>query len=294
MKPGDYVVCEVQKATWTQSKPDPSASPVCGAAVVNTASGGGYAETLVSGQDRQNVDFGNYRDATIEVTKYHDKDANGSRTLADEPVLANWDFFIDKNGNSTKDADEPAVPTDRRGRQGEPLGEAGLASHRLRGPEDRLAQLGARGNGDTDPRYTLLAADLESGEKVERVFGNYQDAKLSGVKFEDKDADGTLDGGETGPAASFDVKIFRDNGTQPGELDSGDTLVDTVAMTAGTGAWSKAGLKPDSYIVCEVQKADWHQSKPDPSASPVCGPARSGRPERRRVCGDAHIGRKTA
>ena len=76
--------------------------------------------------------------------------------------------------------------------------------------------------------------------------------------------------------ASFDIKIFRDNGATPGQLDGTDTLVDTVPTAAGTGVWSKTGLKPGDYIVCEVQKTNWHQSKPDPSASPVCGPASTG------------------
>src|SRR5919201_1500001 len=121
--------------------PAPGPSPVCGAAVTATASGGGYAVTLTSGEDRQNVDFGNYRNAS-----------------------------------------------------------------------------------------------------------------LSGVKFEDGNADGSKSG-DSGPSVSFDVKIFRDNGSNAGQLDSGDTLVDTVATAAGTGAWSKSGVKPDSYVVCEVQKS---------------------------------------
>ena len=96
------------------------------------------------------------------------------------------------------------------------------------------------------------------------------------MKFEDKNADGTKDAGESGPAVSFDVKIFRDNGATPGQLDGTDTLVDTVPTAAGTGAWSKTGLKPDSYVVCEVQKMNWTQSKPDPSTSPVCGAPTTG------------------
>ena len=80
------------------------------------------------------------------------------------------------------------------------------------------------------------AETLVSGQDRENVdFGNYRDASLSGVKFEDKNADGTKDAGDTGPAtASFDIKIFRDNGATPGQLDGTDTLVDTVPTAAGT------------------------------------------------------------
>ena len=79
LKPDGYIVCEVQKATWTQSKPDPAASPVCGAASTGDPSGGGYAETLISGQDRENVDFGNYRDASLSGVKFEDKNADGTK-----------------------------------------------------------------------------------------------------------------------------------------------------------------------------------------------------------------------
>ena len=86
---------------------------------------------------------------------------------------------------------------------------------------------------------------------------------------------------------SFDIEIFRDNGATPGQLDGTDTLVDTVATTVGTGAWSKTGLKPDSYIVCEVQKANWTQSKPRSGGEPGLRRGRREYGERRRLCRDA-------
>ena len=46
--------------------------PPFGSVVTGSASGGGYAVTLTSGEDRQDVDFGNYRNATVSGVKFED------------------------------------------------------------------------------------------------------------------------------------------------------------------------------------------------------------------------------
>src|SRR2546422_1003059 len=92
------------------------------------------------------------------------------------------------------------------------------------------------------------------------------------MKFEDANADGSKTG-DSGPSVSFNIRIYKDNGTTPGSLDAGDTPVDTVGTATGTGLWTKAGLKPGPYIVCEESKAGWNQSAPSGS---VCQLAASG------------------
>ena len=58
LDPGDYLVCEVSQATWTQTYP---ANSVCdNAAVDATVAPGGYAITLTSGQVDAGNNFGNF------------------------------------------------------------------------------------------------------------------------------------------------------------------------------------------------------------------------------------------
>jgi hypothetical protein len=85
---------------------------------------------------------------------------------------------------------------------------------------------------------------------------------ISGVKFEDANADGSKTG-DSGPAGSFNIKIYNDAGATAGSLDGTDVLVATIATTAGTGAWSKTGLSPGVYYACEEsQSPTWTQSYP--------------------------------
>ena len=103
LKPGKYVVCEVQQATWTQSFPSGTA---CGAGA------GGWGITLTSGQVDDGNDFGNFQQATKTGTKFDDLNANGVKD-AGEPGLSGWTInaFVDVNGNGTKDAADTVVAT---------------------------------------------------------------------------------------------------------------------------------------------------------------------------------------
>src|SRR4029078_9077188 len=47
---------------------------------------------------------------TLNVYKYHDLNANGSKG-ATEPYLGGWTVFLDGNGNGTKDCGEPSAVT---------------------------------------------------------------------------------------------------------------------------------------------------------------------------------------
>ena len=40
--------------------------------------------------------------------------------------------------------------------------------------------------------------------------GNYRNASLSGVKYEDTNANGAKDGAESGPSVSFTIKVYND------------------------------------------------------------------------------------
>src|SRR2546427_8432301 len=57
--------------------------------------------------------FGNYQDATINVTKYLDDNADGSKQ-ASETGLSGWTFWLD-NGDGIQQAREPTQDTNGHG-----------------------------------------------------------------------------------------------------------------------------------------------------------------------------------
>src|SRR3954453_22192080 len=79
---------------------------------------------------------------------------------------------------------------------------------------------------------------------------------ISGLKFEDLNANGHMDEGETGLK---DWTIYIDTNND-GQLDSEETSTKTDA----SGAWSFANLNPGDYVVREVNPSGWHCSAPSP------------------------------
>src|SRR5262249_51520156 len=73
-------------------------------------------------------------------------------------------------------------------------------------------------------------------------FGNFQLVSKSGSKVVDSNGDGSLTG-DSNYTGGWDIKLFKDNGTTSGTLDSGDTLVDTQT-TNGSGTYSFTGIGP--------------------------------------------------
>lgn len=88
---GDYIVCEVLKASWLQSAPTTAPS---GETLVPNCPGTtkGYAFTM-GGTNRTSNDFGNYQQGTISGTKFKDKDDDGVKD-ADETGLSGWKIRV--------------------------------------------------------------------------------------------------------------------------------------------------------------------------------------------------------
>ena len=90
---------------------------------------------------------------------------------------------------------------------------------------------------------TLTSGEEERGND----FANFRQAAKSGVKYNDLDADGTQDVGDTG-LSGWTIAAFADV-DDSGTLSAGDTLAGS-AVTDGTGAYSLA-LDPGRYIIVE-------------------------------------------
>ncbi|MBE9095882.1 DUF4347 domain-containing protein [Tychonema sp. LEGE 07203] len=91
-----YNVREVNQLGWTQTTANP--------ATVNQG----------IGESRSNVDFGNFQNISISGSKFNDLNNNG--VLDDgEPLLPNWQVFLDANGDDSLNGGEVNTATDSLG-----------------------------------------------------------------------------------------------------------------------------------------------------------------------------------
>ena len=96
LNPGTYNVREVQQTGWTQTTINPE--PV----------------NLDSGESSSEINFGNFQNISISGKKFNDLNNNG--VLEDqEPLLPNWQIFLDANSNDSLDAGEVNTSTDSLG-----------------------------------------------------------------------------------------------------------------------------------------------------------------------------------
>jgi len=96
LNPGTYNVREVQQTGWTQTTTNPA--PV----------------NLGSGESRSGINFGNFQNISISGSKFNDLNNNGVLE-AQEPLLPNWQIFLDANSNDSLDAGEVNTLTDSLG-----------------------------------------------------------------------------------------------------------------------------------------------------------------------------------
>src|SRR5207253_1445259 len=113
---GDFIVCEVQQATWFQSRPFNGMTPPTGETVTNSCPTGstatdtnatyGYAFHM-SGADQPGNDFGNFQQGTKSGVKFNDLNADGIKD-GGEPGLNGWSIraYVDSNGDGILGATE--------------------------------------------------------------------------------------------------------------------------------------------------------------------------------------------
>jgi hypothetical protein len=115
----------------------------------------------------------------------------------------------------------------------------------------------ATGSTPETTQFTLPAG-IVGGYSVSVIANGIASApfvqQLSGVVFNDVNADGTRDPGDPGLAGwTVFIDLYGD-----GQLDPGDP----VAVADASGGYSFSGLAPGTYTVYEVVPAAWAQSAP--------------------------------
>src|SRR5262249_35805030 len=158
------------------------------------------------------VKFGNYQNATINVRKYRDDNANGVNNADPaDPYLNGWTFWLD-DGDGIQQAGEPTATTAG--------GNAATFSVKP-GSTYKICEVTQSGWINSDPGGTApfckTTSSLSSGGSASLEFGNYQNVSQSVLKYLDKNANGSQDAGEGGLSG---WEFFVDNNAN-GVWDSG-------------------------------------------------------------------------
>lgn len=113
----------------------------------------------------------------------------------------------------------------------------------------------------TTPPTGIHVVEITDADVPNVIFANVELSSISGAKFKDLTGDG-LTGDDTG-LGSTTINLFKDvdgDGALTGT--DGASIASTVS-TAGTGAYSFAGLLPGKYLVQEIVPAGYARTTPN-------------------------------
>lgn len=227
VSPGRYLVREVQQPGWVQTTPNPGPIDITG----NTNAVG--------------VNFGNnFPTGSISGFKFNDLNANGVNEPT-EPRVANWPIYLDLNNNNSLDPNEPRTLTNAEGNFSFINLGQGIYSVR------EVPQPGFR---QTTPNPTPIA--VGNGTNATNIsFGNVLvTGNISGVKFNDFNANGRLDPGEP-PISNTQIYIDLNNNSR---LDPGEANT----FSDFQGNYSFRNVPVGSYVLREVSPPGFIQTTP--------------------------------
>jgi len=180
---------------------------------------------------------------------YLDLDGGGTynpQTWNAETPIAGRTVFLDANSNGVLDDGEASIASGADG---------SYAFNGLDAGTYQVAQVLPAGWLLTTPAAGSYSVVVGAGQTISgRDFGNFQTASISGVKFNDLDADGTRDAGED-PLAGW--TIFLDANAN-NTLDAGEQSM----VTGIDGAFSFTDIGPGTVQIGEVAQAGWQRTTP--------------------------------
>ncbi|TAK57427.1 MAG: T9SS type A sorting domain-containing protein, partial [Bacteroidetes bacterium] len=212
--PGTYTVTETVLDGWVQTSTNPTDI------------------TSVSGINVTDVNFGNFKKFSISGMKFEDTNGNGMKDGI-EAGLSGW--TINLTGAATS-----STSTDAEGNYS--FANLGPGTFTV----SEVAQSGWAQSTSNPPNITGA-----SGENVGNIlFGNFKDAVISGMKFNDLDGDGVQDEGEAG-LAGWTIRATKGASVK-------NTTTDAQGLYSISFTYSDAG----QWTVSEVVQASWRQTYP--------------------------------
>ncbi|MEG4318878.1 MULTISPECIES: SdrD B-like domain-containing protein, partial [unclassified Microcoleus] len=242
--PGTYSLREEPQAGWLQTFPVPPA-----ATTITTVSG-----TDINNTPALPTNFGNFQLGKISGIKFNDFNKNGAQDTG-EPPLAGWKIYLDTNNNGVQDqvpeeTGTNATVTDADGK---------YQFTNLVAGKYNLREVPQTGWTQTAPAAPgAFTIDISSGtDSKDNNFGNFKPNTISGLKFNDLNANGVQDlPAETGiPNWQF----FLDS-NKNGSLDTGEPNTQTDAA-----GYKFLDLPAGTYRVREVLQDTWTATTPDPA-----------------------------
>ncbi|MBI5214242.1 MAG: hypothetical protein HY960_00655 [Ignavibacteriae bacterium] len=242
--PGTYTICEENRAGWVRSMPDSC-----------------YAITIAAGDTVDTLNFGNYQRGMISGEKI--VDMNADSLLNGELGRYNW---VIKLYDSATCQLVKRTTTSSQGEfsfqnlePGTYILEESLEVGWLQTfPRTTTPNVSYRTCGVNSAQRSYHLS-VSSGDTIANVdFGNYQYGTITGMKYEDYDADSLISINDI-KKSGWVIKLFN-QGTC--------SLVSETVTNATTG-YSFSNLLPGTYIVEESLQTSWIQTVPRVGASGV-------------------------
>ncbi len=248
---GSYSVREVSQIGWTQTTP---------------GAGTNFQQsiTVTAGNNVGAINFGNQLTVaapipgTITGTKFNDLDGDGVRD-AGEPGIAGVSIFLDANTNNAFDAGETSVVTDVSGNYTFSGLLAGMFTVREGATVGWNQTFPGSGAGFEQTVGVGAGANISGIDFGNQLIVNAVTGTISGMKFNDLNANGAWDAGEPG-IAGINVYLDSDNDMI---WDAGEAVVTTDA----SGNYRFVGLAAGTYSVREQGQAGWTQTFPTVGAN---------------------------
>lgn len=204
--------------------------------------------TLKNGENASGANFGEQqvRNSSLSGTVFVDSNKNGVRD-AGERGLAGIVIYLDINGNSVHDADEPSTITSEDQFFTPLVNEAGSYSFTHLGDgtylvrQEVTALLSATPASELQHSATILASLNMTGVDFADV---YRRNEIHGVKFDDTNGDGIQEDGESGiSGTTVFIDLNRNDSLDLGEPET---------VTLSDGSYDFLDLSPGAYVVREL------------------------------------------
>jgi hypothetical protein len=232
--PGNYLIQATPPANFSISFPP--------APILLTPQSG----TAVTGQN-----FGVFQNITVSGTKF--TDLTGDGFSADDTPLNGTTvrLFKDTNNNSTLDSGDAEIASQVTGTapaaEGTYSFNVGAGLHFVR--EDVPAGFSQTGGPAFYPINPVSGTNI-----TDLNFGNFRVSTISGLKFNDRNQNGTQDAGEPALAGWTIYLDDNNNGVQE--------PTETSVVTDVAGNYQFTNLPPATYNLREVQQPGWIQTAP--------------------------------
>lgn len=207
------------------------------------------AIVLIGGQKVSGVALGVFdTSATLRGKVYNDADNSGSLSNSETNALSGITVYLDKNNNGKFDAGEPTFKTGADGTFSFTGIAPGTYAVLAKDLPTRVAQTTTVSN-----TYTLGNAEVNTNAAVGIFDSNI---KISGTVYNDANANGSQDNGETAYTAAK-VTLYLDSNAN-GTKDTGEPTTTTDA----NGAYTFTNLAAGSYSVRVVLPTGFKQTDP--------------------------------